>query len=312
MVRAITGRLVALVVTLVVSAVVIFASLYAAPGNPLAFLLGNRTVSPEAMAQLRKQYYLDDPPWSRFLHWAGQILSGDLGQSIIHQQSVASLLAPRVATTLLLTTYAAVLIALFGVGLGLLSALRRGFTDGAVMVLTTFFMAVPSFVAAIVLIGLFAVQLAWFPAFGSGSGFGDRLYHLTMPAIALALSSIAYVARVSRTSLRAELEKEHVQTAIGRGVPRRTVLRRHVLRNGMIPITTVTALSVVGLVATSVVVEQAFGLNGIGSLLVQSVQTHDFAVVQAICLIYVAVVVVVSSLVDLSYTFLDPRVRGGR
>jgi len=312
MVRAITGRLVALVVTLVVSAVVIFASLYAAPGNPLAFLLGNRTVSPEAMEQLRKQYYLDDPPWSRFLHWAGQILSGDLGQSIIHQQSVSSLLAPRVATTLMLTTYAAVLIALFGVGLGLLSALRRGATDGAVMVLTTFFMAVPSFVAAIVLIGLFAVQLAWFPAFGSGSGFGDRIYHLTMPAIALALSSIAYVARVSRTALRAELEREHVQTAIGRGVPRRTVLRRHVLRNGMIPITTVTALSVVGLVATSVVVEQAFGLNGIGSLLVQSVQTHDFAVVQAICLIYVAVVVVVSSLVDLSYTFLDPRVRGGR
>ena len=197
----------------------------------------------------------------------------------------------------------------FGVGLGLLAALRRGATDTAVLLTTTVLMAVPSFVAAIVFISLFAVQLGWFPVFGPGSGLADRLYHLTMPAIALALASTAYVARVARTALREELEREHVQTAIGRGIPYRTVVRRHVLRNGLLPITTVCAVSIIGLVSGSVVVEQAFGLNGIGSLLVQSVQTHDFSVVQSICLIYVAAVVLISSLVDLSYPLLDPRVR---
>lgn len=309
MFRLLANKLAAMVVTLAVSSVIIFAALYAAPGDPLAFLLGNRTISPDAEQALRNQFYLNDPAFERFFRWLGGLLSGGLGQSIIHQQSVASLLAPRVVTTLLLTGYAALIIVVFGVGLGLLAALRRGATDTALLLITSVFMAVPSFVAAIVFISVFAVQLGWFPVFGPGSGFIDEVYHLTMPAIALALASTAYVARVARTALREEMDREHVQTAIGRGIPYWTVMRRHVLRNGLLPITTVCAVTIIGLISGSVVVEQAFGLDGIGSLLVQSVQTHDFSVVQSICLIYVTVVVLISSLVDLSYPMLDPRVR---
>jgi peptide/nickel transport system permease protein len=170
---------------------------------------------------------------------------------------------------------------------------------------------IPSFVAAIVLITVFSVDLGWFPVFGAGGGLTDRLWHLTLPAVALALSWIAYVSQLTRASVREELHREHVDTARARGIPRRLIVRRHVLRNAMIPITIVAGLTVAGLIAGDVVVEQAFGISGLGALLDQSVAQKDFAVVQAISLILVAVFVVVNALVDVVNAALDPRVRAG-
>lgn len=304
-------KIASLVATLFVSSIVIFGATYLAPGDPLAFLLGSRTVSPEAEAALREQYSLDDPFYVRYFSWLGRLLTGDLGPSISHQQPVSALLGGRVESTLMLMAYAAVLVVVLGVGIGLVGALRKGAVDTSLLMLSTVGIALPTFVAAVGLIGLFAVQLGWFPVFGEGEGFADRLHHLTLPAIALAIPSAAYVSRVSRAALREQLNGEHVETARVRGLKESYVVRRHVLRNAMIPITTVSAMVIVGLVSVSVVVEQAFGLNGLGSLLVSSVQTHDFAVVQAICLLYVTAVVAVSTLVDISYTLLDPRVAGG-
>jgi len=156
---------------------------------------------------------------------------------------------------------------------------------------------------------VFTLTLHWFPAIGAGSGFTDRLWHLTMPAVALALAGTAYVARLTRSATNEELGREHVDTARGRGVPEPLIIRRHVLRNALIPITTVAGLTVAGLIAGSVVVENAFALNGLGSYLVTSVEQKDFPVVQAIALLLVAAFVVVNTIVDALYGLIDPRVR---
>ena len=171
--------------------------------------------------------------------------------------------------------------------------------------------AIPSFVAAIVLILVFSVKLGWFPTIGTGTGFAGTAYHLTLPAFALALSSLAIVARVTRSSVRDELGREHVQTAVSRGIPYPQLVRRHVLRNAAIPITTISGITIASLIALAAVVERAFSLNGLGAYLVAASSSKDFAVVQGISLILVTAFVVVNVLVDILYAVLDPRVSLG-
>jgi peptide/nickel transport system permease protein len=308
MVMFLARRLGGLVLTLLVSSFVVFSAVYLAPGSPIGFLTGGRSLSPETIQSIEEQYHLNDPFLTRYWDWLTGVLHGDFGKSIIFRQDVGPLISARVETTLLLVLMSAVLIIVVGVSLGAIAALRGGRTDTAILLGGSVGIAVPSFVAAIVLISVFAVNLGWFPVFGAGSGFGDRLYHLVLPSIALALSSTAFVARVTRTTMRAELAREHVETARTRGIPERLVVRRHVFRNALIPITTVGGLTVASLIAGSVVVEQAFGLNGLGQFLIQSVNAKDFAVVQAISLILVVAFVVVNTAVDVTYTLIDPRV----
>ncbi|MYW03295.1 ABC transporter permease [Streptomyces sp. SID3343] len=313
MIAFLVRRAIGLVVTLFVASFAVFGALYLAPGDPLSFMLGGRSVTPEVVASLRDQYALDEPFPTRYWDWLTGLLHGDLGESLVFHQDVGTLLGPRAATTLWLTVYASLVIVVVGLALGIVAALRGGRTDTSILVATTVGVAVPSFVAAILLIAVFGVWLGWFPVFGSGQGFTDRLHHLTLPALALAASASALITRITRTSLRVELDSEHVQTAISRGIPRRKVFTRHVLRNGLMPIATAAGLVVVSLAAGAVVVDRAFALNGLGSLLVTSVQSHDFAVVQAIALLLVVVVVLVNTLVDVLYVVIDPRIRkGGR
>jgi peptide/nickel transport system permease protein len=179
-----------------------------------------------------------------------------------------------------------------------------------VTVLASVGIAVPTFVAAMILIQVFALDLGWFPTTGSGSGgVGQRVWHLTLPAIALALSWSAYVGQITRASVRQQERLEHVDTARGRGLPPLMVFRRHVLRNASVPIVTISGLTVAGLIAGSIVVETAFNLGGMGSLLVQSVSAKDSNVVLAVSLILVAAFVVANTVADVAQLALDPRVR---
>ena len=311
MLRFLLRRLVMLVVTLVVSSFVIYSAMYLAPGNPIAALTGGRTPSPEAIEVLEARYHLNDPFLVRYFNWVGNALTGDLGVSIPLRQDVSTLIRQRVGTTVQLVLYATLIIVVVGIGLGIVGGLKRGFVDGLVIVLTTIGAAVPSFVAAILLLSLFAVNLGWFPALGAGDGFFDQIRHLTLPAIALAFSSVALIARVTRTAVREELRREHVQTAISRGIPRSLIVRRHVLRNAAIPITTVVGITIASLFAASAIVERAFSLNGIGAYLIQAAASKDMAVVQGITLVIVTVFVVVNTIVDVLYAVLDPRVSLG-
>ena len=311
--RFIAFRVLGLVATLFVSSVVIFGSLYLAPGTPLTFLTHGRSVSPEAIAILKQQFSLDQPVVVQYGRWIAGLLRGDLGTSIISNDSVAMLLAPRAENTAWLIIVSALVVVLGGLVIGVVAGLKPGRVTGVLMGLVTASMAVPAFVAAVVLTLVFAVQLEWFPVFGTGEGVGDRLYHLVLPAISLALASVAFVARLSRAAVQQELGGDHVQTAISRGLPFIAVVRRHVLRNAVVPVITVAGLTVAALLAGSVVVEQVFQLNGLGSYLVTAVQHKDFPVVQAICMIYVASFVLLNTVIDIAYALLDPRIStGGR
>ena len=309
--RFVARRLVMLLASLLVASFVIFAALYAAPGNPISALSGGRSLPAASMAVLEQRYHLNDPFFVQYWYWLNGALHGNFGISITLRENVSTLIASRIWTTAGLVAYASVLIVIFGIGLGVLSGLRRGLVDTGTLLITAVSAAIPGFVAAIVLILVFAVNLGWFPALGNGTGLVGNLRHLTLPAVALAISSLAIVARVTRAAVRTEASREHVQTAVSRGIPARLRIRRHVLRNAAIPITTITGITIASLIALDAVIETAFSLNGLGAYLVQSAQSKDLAVVQGISLVLVTAFVVVNLVVDLLYAVLDPRVTLG-
>ena len=304
-------RLAMLVASLAVASFVIFAALYLAPGNPIAALSGGRSLPQSSLRVLEARYHLNAPFFAQYWYWLDDALHGNLGISITLRENVSSLIGSRIWTTAGLVLYAAIIILVAGIGMGIAAGLRPGLLDTSALVVSAISAAIPAFVAAIVLITVFAVQLKWFPPLGNGSDFLSNLRHFTLPAISLAISSLAIVARVTRAAIREESDREHVQTAVSRGIPWRQLVRRHVLRNAAIPITTISGITVASLIALAAVVETAFSLNGLGAYLVASAQSKDLAVVQGISLLLVTAFVVINVLVDFAYALLDPRVTLG-
>ncbi|MFJ6783439.1 ABC transporter permease [Streptomyces yangpuensis] len=301
-------RLAGMAATLLVTSFLVFSSLFLAPGDPASFLVKGRSAGPEELAEIRRQYGFDEPFLVRYWHWLEGVLHGDLGRSYLLHQDVSSVIWSRLPASLLLIGVSALMIAVFGLGSGIVGALRRGSrTDRSLMLLVTVGAAAPAFVAALLLRSLLGVQLGWFPTIGNGTGLLDRLHHVVLPAAALSVTFVALVTRVTRSAMLDELRREHVEVALSRGTPRGTVIRRHVLRNALGPIVTVSALLVSGMLVSTAIVETAFGMSGVGSLLVQSVDQLDFQVVQAIVLLVVAAFVVVNALVDLVQPLIDPR-----
>ncbi|MGW0812072.1 ABC transporter permease [Streptomyces viridiviolaceus] len=307
----IARRLAGFLATLLAASFVIFAAVYAAPGDPAVFLAGGRDkLTPERLATVRAQYHLDEPLVVQYGRWLGDCLHFDLGRSFKYGDQVADLITARLGTTLELVAYATVLFVVLGVGAGILAAVRQStWVDSAVVGGTTLAASVPSFVAAIALVSLFGVQLGWFPVTGSGQGFARTLHHLTLPALSLALGALALISRVTRQAMAEAAASDHVEAARASGVPEREIVRRHVLRNALGPIITMCGLVMAGMLAGTVVVETAFGISGIGSLLVGAINTHDFPVAQAVLLLMVAGYITVTTLVDLLHPLLDPRVK---
>jgi peptide/nickel transport system permease protein len=300
-------RLLGPVATIVVASFLISVALSFAPGNPAARLAGPHA-SQAKIALISHQLGLDRSPLARYGDWVVGVFHGSFGISIVYRTPVTTLIAPRIGTTLFLVAYSTFLICIFGIGLGMIGGGLRPLRT-VVAAVTGLGLAIPTFVASILLIDWFALDLRWLPATGSGSGFVDQIRHLTLPAIALAIGWAAYVAQITKTAVAEEGEQEHVATALGRGLRGGTVFRRHVVRNAAVPIATISGITVAGLFAGAVVVESAFGLNGIGSLLVQSVSLKDYNVVQAISIIMVVVFVVATTAIDFLQTALDPRLR---
>ncbi|MFE2087352.1 ABC transporter permease [Streptomyces sp. NPDC002596] len=304
-------RVAEMTATLLVASFVVFGAMYLAPGSPASFLLSGRSASPEALAAVNARYHLDDPFAVRYLRWLGDMIQGDFGRSLTYRIDVSRLLADRLPTTLLLITMALAVVVTIGLLLGRIAAVRGGTTDSAVLVATALAVGTPSFVAAVLLQGLFAVKLGWFPSSGAGEGFLDMVWHLTLPAIALALYLIGMLARVTRTAMLEALDSEHVTVARSRGVPERLVIRRHVLRNSLGTVLTTGGLIVSTLLVCTILVETAFSIGGIGQLLELATTTKDFPTVQAVSLIIVALFMAVNLIVDLLLPVVDPRITLG-
>lgn len=309
--RMLLGRLGGLLLTLFLASVVIYSAVLLT-GDPIAALAGGAKPTPELVAEIRAEYHLDDPVWQRYWQWLTAAVQGDFGRSFVYKTAVTTLVAPRFAITLQLVLLTVLLILVFGVGSGILAATRGRRVDRAVTTATSLGMALPTFVVAILLIWVFAKSLGWFPVYGEGEGLWDRLWHLVLPAISLAVLFIAYISRVTRSSLVAQLHSEHVDTARVRGIPRGRVFAAHVFRNASPQILAIAGTTIAGLFAASAIAEVAFGLGGIGSLLVQAAARADLPVVQIVSLLLVTIFVVLNAVADLVSALIDPSsVEGG-
>ncbi|MFI6929612.1 ABC transporter permease [Streptomyces sp. NPDC050287] len=307
----VASRLAQMALTLLAASFLIFTALQLAPGNPVEIMLGSKAGDPEAVRRLNAQYHFDQPLLVQYGHWLTGLLHGNLGTSFVFRENVSSLIAARIPTTALLVVYGGLLVLVIGFALGLVSARAGRTADTGISVLLSAALAAPTYVIAIVLITFFSLYLNWFPVFGSGDGLLGRLHHLTLPAVTLALSSSAAIARVTRAAVKDEERRDHVTTALARGLDPRTVLRRHVIRNALLPITTIAGIVTAGLIGGTVIVENAFGLDGVGSLLVQAITRKDYAVVQSTSILVITAFLLVNAFVDLLYGVIDPRTRKG-
>ncbi|GII94950.1 ABC transporter permease [Sinosporangium siamense] len=305
-------RLLAAVLLLGVLSVLTFGLLAASPGGPEQVLLGGRPSTPETRAAIRAEYHLDDPFPVRYARWLGDVLSGDFGTSIAYREPVVNIIAERLPITAGLAAYAVVITVVVGVPLGLIAAIRRGGTlDQGITATSLIALAIPSFALSILLLYGFAVALGWFPVFGVGETPMERIVHLTLPAVALASAQTAIVVRQMRAAALDLDQQDFMTFAKARGLARPTVWIAYALRNAALPVLTVGGLILAANLTGALFVEQAFGLHGLGSLLVGAVGQKDIPIVQMLVLLSGAIVVVVNLLIDLAYLAVDPRVRYG-
>lgn len=305
--RYFTRWVVGPIATVLLAAFLIFVTLSLSPGDPVAQILGSKATD-EQRVLLREKLGLDQPVLVQFFNWLTGALQGDFGASFTYRESVLTIMGPRLGTTLTLVVMSIVIILIIGLGLGILGGVFTRIRSFVTTVIGLM-ISIPNFVLASLLIGTFAVALGLFPTFGAGTPGLNRIWHLTMPAIALSVSWGAYIAQLSIASISEETRREHVTTAFGRGLPFGKVLRKHILRNAGIPVLTASGLMVAALVAGSLVVETAFGVDGIGGLLVRSVMSKDQPVVTAISVMIVLIFVVMTTVIDILQVALDPQLR---
>jgi peptide/nickel transport system permease protein len=308
----IVRRLVATIPVMAVVAVVVFMLLRLTTGDPAAIIAGDNATSQD-VAAIRTKLGLDRPIAQQFIIWIGNVLRGDFGESFFFKKQVADLIVERFEPTLALATCTLVLAVSTAVPLGVLAAWRRGtWIDRAVMGLSVLGFSVPVFVIGYVLIYLVAIQLGWLPVQGYqrlAEGFPGFIERLILPSVTLAIIYIALIARITRTSVLEVLNADHVRTARAKGLGEFPVLLRHVLRNAAVPIVTVIGLGIALLIGGVVVTESVYAIPGLGRLTVDAVLARDYPTVQAVILLFSAVYVLINLLVDLTYAFLDPRIR---
>jgi len=292
----------------------VFALVHLAPGDPVRSLLGTRPSDPETLNNLREKYHLNDPFIVQYGKWLGQVLQGDLGRSINGNRQVWNAIKDRGSVTIALSLIGTAIVLVFGISLGMIAALRRGTRiDRAMVMFGVFGISSPAFVTGIFLLYFFGVVLGWFPTFGAGDrGFADRLWHLTLPALALALSVMAIVVKITRAAMIEELDKDYVTFARARGLSAARITFAYVLRNALIPVITAAGIVVVGLLASAIYVEVTFALPGLGSLTVDAVQKRDIPLIQGTTLVFSCFVVAINLVIDVVYTLIDPRIRFGK
>jgi peptide/nickel transport system permease protein len=312
--RFLLNRLAGAAMVLVIVAVLVFLLTRLASGDPMALMLGDQATV-EDVAKARTQYGLDKPLPTQFVLWVGELLQGNLGQSIFLQRPVAQALMERAEPTLFLAFFAVAIAALIGVPCGMAAAIWRGsHTDQWLSGVAMLGASIPSFWMGLILIQFFAVYLGWFPASGYGDpgmGLGARLYHLILPASVLGLLNSALIIRFTRASMLDILGEDFVRTARAKGLPERVVMFKHVLRNALVPIITVLGLTMALMIGGTVVTETVFNLPGVGNLVVRAVLRRDYPVIQGTLLVIASIYVLINLLIDLLYTLVDPRIRLG-
>jgi peptide/nickel transport system permease protein len=304
-------RLPSLLLTLLLISLVTFVVVQVVPGDPAQLILGTEA-PPEALADLRAQLGLDRPLPLQYLSSLSGVLRGDLGVSLRHGRPVAALIAERLPVTLSLAILSLALAVLLAVPLGILAAVRQhSALDYGVLVFAQAGLALPSFWVGILLILLFALSWRWLPSGGYvpwGQSPLGALRSLAMPILALGLPVAGVLARLVRASMLEELAHDHIRTARAKGLSEAQVIVRHALRNALIPTVTLLGLQLGFLLGGSIIIEQVFALPGVGRLVLFAINNRDLPLIQGLVLFIAALVVTINFLVDMAYTWLDPRI----
>ncbi len=305
-------RFLTAIVSVVLASMLVFSALLAVPGDPAEVILG-LNASPQALTALRHQLGLDQPPAKRYVEWLGGILHGDFGESLNYQKPVGGLIRDRLAVSVPLALGAALVACLIALPLGILAALRRGTPlDPLVTSLSQLGAAVPSFWLGLMLILLFAVRWHLLPAGGFVPWTADPIKaagSLLLPVLALGVGQAAVMTRMTRAAMIEVLDQDYIRTARAKGLAGRRVVLVHALRNALVTIVTIFGLSLTNVFIGSIIIEQVFALPGMGRLVLSAIGARDFPLLQGEILVYASTIVALSFLVDVSYGFLDPRIR---
>jgi peptide/nickel transport system permease protein len=313
-IRFIIRRILLMIPVLFGVTVVTFIIVHNIPGDPVQVLLGaDRRTTPEQIASIRKSYGLDQSLPIQYLKWLQHVLTGDLGHSLRTRRPLTEELQLRLPVTMQLTLMAGAIAAVPALAIGVLSAVKRNSgVDYVATIFTLLGVSVPNFFLATLLVLLFSYKLKWLPPVGVRPFLDDpaqNLKTMLLPALALAMPVSAVLMRFTRSSVLEVLGQEHVRTARAKGITQRQVLFRHVLPNAGIPILTIIGVQVAGLLGGAVIIEQIFGLPGVGKYVYDSISNRDYPVVQSVTLVLAFLYVTVSLVVDVLYAVLDPRLR---
>lgn len=289
-------------------ALVVFLVVRLIPGDPARIMLGTRATE-ERLVALREQLGLGLPIWEQFLRFLGNLVQGNLGTSLVYRRDVMEVILERLPPTIFLIGFAVLLSIAICLPLAIWAALReKRWPDHTVRIVSTLILAMPGFWVGLNLLILFGVVFPIFPIAGYGDDFVDRVWHLFLPALTIALGLAPILTRTLRASLIETLQASHVQFARTKGLAESKLLRRHVLRNGLVATVTILGVNIGWLLGGSVVVEMVFSIPGIGALIVSSITARDYPMIQGIALVFGLMVILINLVTDIVYSLLDPRV----
>jgi len=302
-----TGQM---IITVFIVSVLIFTVVRITPTDPIASITKGKPISEETRIALEEEYNLNDSMIEQYITWVTGMFKLDFGKSYQYREPVADILSVRIMTTLQLVLMSSVLIVLMAIPLGMLSASKMNtFLDQSLTVTSLVLVSSPSFFTGLLLMLMFTMVWPIFPTFGTADTFIENIRFLALPSIALAAVRMALIMRITRSNMVEQLSSNYVMTATAKGLPKRKVVYKHALKNAAIPILTVTRLELSGMLGGSVMVEKVFSLNGVGSLLADSINKSDYPVIQSLTLLMVIVFLVCNLIVDILYAVLDPRIR---
>jgi peptide/nickel transport system permease protein len=316
MIAYVIRRLIQSLIVIIIVSIAVFLLMRLLPGDPLYLYIANNQLAqltPEEVNQIRIELGLDRPLVVQYYDWIINIFQGDLGKSILHNQKVWDILAQRLPITLYLGVLSLILSSVLGILVGLISALRRGtWIDTLGTSFTNLGVCIPVFWLGILMVYVFSLNLGWLPVQGYTSPFDDfwlSTKKLIMPVICLSVVALASNARQTRSSMLEVIQQDYIRTAWSKGLRERTIVIRHILKNGLIPVITFIGLEVSIIIGGSVLVETVFNIPGMGRLMVDALFQKDYPIVQGGCLVIATLVTLINLLVDFSYGWLDPRIR---
>lgn len=303
-------RILQLIIVFFVTSVIIFVMIRVSDVDPISVILGGKQSSAETIANVREKFGLDKPELQQYFEWIAGLFTGDLGYSYKYQQPVLDMVQSRVPVTLGLVTMGSILALIIAIPLGVLSALKKNSVcDNVLSVISLVLVSCPTFLTSIIMIIVMSKINPSYSITGSFSTVSEFISRCSLPAVALAFSMIALAMRVTRTGMIEQLQQNYIETAKAKGVSTHKILFGHALKNAIIPLISVISIQIGSMIVGAVLVENVFSLAGLGSLLITSIKSSDYPVVQSITMILVLVFLVISTITDIIYAAIDPRIR---